>query len=167
MLLYNNRNNVGRDTMQWTFQTSYFSFLTTLKWGMQHLAYGCTASNWQLNWRLSVSKTELNRLLSLAMARNKPALKELNEIMQNNLQAHASGKVGAGPAKTKIPSGLTFFALWGFNPLKCDSGTVRIWLKGLRDAAKTATVREVVGTQLLQCLFHAGKSTWPGFSDIF
>ena len=84
MLLYNNRNNVGRDTMQWTFQTSYFSFLTTLKWGMQHLAYGCTASNWQLNWRLSVSKTELNRLLSLAMARNKPALKELNEIMYDS-----------------------------------------------------------------------------------
>ena len=114
-----------------------------------------------------LSKVELNVLLSLAMARNKPALKELNQIMHNNLLAHASEKVGAGPMKTKIPPGLTFLALWGSNPLKCDSGTVRIWLKGLRDAAKMAAVTEVVGTQLLQCLFHAAKSTWPGFSDIF
>ena len=79
--------------------------------------------------------------------------------MHNNLLARASEKVGAGPVKTKIPPGLTFLALCGFNPLKCDSGTVRIWLKGLRDAAKTAAVTEVVGTQLLQCLFHAAKST--------
>lgn len=70
-----------------------------------------TAIGGQWNWKLFVSEVELNVLLSLAMARNKPALKELNEITHNNLQAHASGKVGAGPAKTKIPSGLTFFAL--------------------------------------------------------
>jgi len=60
---------------------------------------------------------------------------------------------------TKIPSRLTLLALGGFNSLKCDSGTVRICLKGLRDAVKTAAVTEVVGTQLLQCLFHAAKST--------
>ena len=65
----------------------------------------------QLNWKLFVSKVELNVLLSLAMARNKPALKELNEIMHNNLLAHASEKVGASSMKTKIPPGLTFFAL--------------------------------------------------------
>jgi hypothetical protein len=45
------------------------------------------------------------------MARIKPALKELNEIMHNNLLAHASAKVGADSMKTKIPPGLTFLAL--------------------------------------------------------
>ena len=70
-----------------------------------------TAIGGQLNWKLFVSKVELNVLLSLAMARNKPALKELNEIMHNNLLAHASEKVSAGPMKTKIPPGLTFLAL--------------------------------------------------------
>ena len=70
-----------------------------------------TAVGGQLNWKLFVSKVELNVLLSLAMARNKPALKELNEIMHNNLLARASEKIGAGPMKTKIPPGLTFLAL--------------------------------------------------------
>ena len=70
-----------------------------------------TAVGGELNWKLFVSKVELNVLLSLAMARNKPALKELNEIMHNNLLANASEKVGAGPKKTKIPPGLTFLAL--------------------------------------------------------
>ena len=70
-----------------------------------------TAFDGELNWKLFVSKVELNVLLSLAMARNKPALKELNEIMHNNVLAHASEKEGAGPMKTKIPPGLTFLAL--------------------------------------------------------
>ena len=142
----------------------------------KHVVRNETTCPWACSWKLPLagswigsylSKVELNVLLSLAMARNKPALKELNQIMHNNLLAHASEKVGAGPMKTKIPPGLTFLALWGFNPVKCDSGTVRIWFKGLRDAAKMAAVTEVVGIQQLQCLFHAAKSTWPGFSDIF
>ena len=61
-----------------------------------------TATGGQLNWKLFVSEIELNVLLDLTMARNQPALKELNEIIYNNLLAHASKKVGAGHMKPKF-----------------------------------------------------------------
>ena len=61
-----------------------------------------TAMGGQLNWKLFVFEIELNVLLGLAMARNKPALQELNEIIYNNLLAHASEKVGAGHMKPKF-----------------------------------------------------------------
>ena len=61
-----------------------------------------TATGGQLNWKLFVSEIELNVLLDLTMARNQPALKELNEIIYNNLLAHASEKVGAGHMKPKF-----------------------------------------------------------------
>ena len=51
----------------------------------------------QLNWKLLGSKAELKVLPRLAMARSKPALEELSEIMYNSLLAHLSAKVGDRP----------------------------------------------------------------------
>ena len=71
LLCYNERSNRGRNTVQWTFQTSRPSFLKNMQSGMQQLAHGHTASNWQLNWKLSIPKAELKSLPSLAMAVSK------------------------------------------------------------------------------------------------
>lgn len=100
MLLYNNRSN-GQGTMQTDFP-NIMSFIP-----YKHVVRGNeTTRPWACSLKLPLvgsgigsclsPEVELN-VLSLAMARNKPALKELNEITHNNLQAHASGKVGAGP----------------------------------------------------------------------